>query len=141
MHFCADKDKKHYLCPKFNAMKKPFLFFLGFALSLFACTGNSDPLVGEWTAEKVNVQFDENRSTPELVKQIGEMEKQNSFSINGDSLLVFKGLEESWQGQIHLSNDTLYCDGTLFGEWNNGEIITRTNSPLGEIVVRYKKTQ
>ena len=120
-------------------MKKPFLFFLGFALSLFSCTENSNSLIGEWTVDKVNVQFDENRSTPELVKQIGEMEKQNVFSISKDSLLVFKGLEESWQGRIHLSNDTLYCDGTLFGIWRDGVIVTQTDSPLGEMIITYQK--
>ena len=120
-------------------MKKIAFYLIGAALLLASCTTKTDPLIGHWTVDKVNVQFDENRTTPELVKQIGEMERQNTFQIDGDSLLVFKGLEESWQGRIHLSHDTLYCDGTLFGIWRDGGIVTRTASPLGEIVISYQK--
>ena len=105
----------------------------------FACTENADSLIGTWTVSKVNVQFDEQRNTPELVKQIGEMERQGVISISSDSTLSFKGLEEEWQGKASLRNDTLFLDETAFGLWKNGEIITRTNSPLGEVIVTYSK--
>lgn len=119
-------------------MKKTILFFLG--LTLCACHRNADTLIGTWIADKVNVQFDEKRSTPELVKQIGEMEKQNVITITADSLLTFKGLDDSFQGRINLeSNGTLYCKGAVFGIWKDRQIVTRTNSPLGEIVVVYRK--
>lgn len=120
-------------------MKKHIPFIFGFALLLSACTEKPYSLIGHWTVDKVNVQFDENRSTPELVKQIGKMEQQNSFNIDEDSLLVFKDLEASWQGRIHLSNDTLYCDDTLFGIWKDEVIVTQTDSPLGEIIITYQK--
>lgn len=121
-------------------MKKSFLPLLGCVFLMAACTQKPETLIGDWTVDKVNVQFDENRTTPELVKQIGEMEKRNSFSINSDSLLTFNGLDESWEGRITLSKDTtLYCNGTLFGQWKEGRIITRTDSPLGEITVTYRK--
>jgi hypothetical protein len=69
------------------------------------------------------------------------MEKQNMLSISSDSLLVFKGLDETWEGRITLSeSNKLYCDGKLFGQWINGVIITHTNSPLGEIIVTYQRT-
>ena len=120
-------------------MKNCFLFLLGFAMALSACTHEADSLVGTWTVDKVNVQFDEQHNTPELVKQIGEMEKENVFSISTDSILTFKGLEESWQGRISLKNDTLLREGTAFGIWKDDRIVTRTDSPLGEVVVTYKK--
>lgn len=121
-------------------MKKHIPFLFGFALLLSACTEKPDSLIGEWVADKVNVRFDENRSTPEMVKQIGEMEKQNTFRIGTDSILVFNSLESQLQGRLTLDDDgTLYCDGTLFGEWKEGQIVTRTDSPLGEIIVTYSK--
>ncbi len=120
-------------------MKKRFLLLLAIAATLSACTHNEDSLIGIWTVSKVNVQFDERRSTPELVKQIGEMEKQNVINISKDSTLVFKGLEEEWQSKASHKNDTLYLEGIAFGVWKGGEIVTRTNSPLGEVVVIYKK--
>ena len=120
-------------------MKKRFLLLLAFAATLSACTHDEDSLIGTWTVSKVNVQFDERRNTPELVKQVGEMEKQNVISISKDSILTFKGLEESWQGRISLKNDTLLHEGTAFGIWKNHSIVTRNGSPLGEVVVIYKK--
>lgn len=88
----------------------------------------------------MNVQFDEQRSTPELVKQVGEMEKQNSLLISPDSLLTFKSLEGETKGKLSLSKDgSLTCNGNFFGIWKEESIVTRTNSPLGEIVVTYRK--
>ena len=72
-----------------------FCLFFVLAMLLVACTSKPDTLIGDWTADKVSVQFDENHSTPELVKQVGEMEKQNRISIGNDSILVFKGLDET----------------------------------------------
>jgi len=121
-------------------MKNRYFLLLPLAAMLCACHPKADPLFGTWTVSKVNVQFDEQRSTPELVKQVGEMEKQNIITISNDSVLTFKGLEEEWQEQIHLQNDgVLLHEETVFGTWKNGEIVTRTGSPLGEIVVTYKK--
>ena len=121
-------------------MKKCYFLFIALGLMLAACQPNTDSLIGTWTVDKVNVQFDEQRSTPELVKQIGEMEKQNVITISKDSTLNFKGLEETLNGRISLKGDgTLLFGGTLFGTWKNGEIVTRTDSPLGEVVVTYKK--
>lgn len=121
-------------------MKKQILFLLGTFLALYACHNDSPSLIGTWTVDKVNVQFDERRSTPELVKQIGEMEKQNTIVIGSDSLLTFNNLEGETQGRMRLSKDgTMTCDGTVFGLWEEGRIVTRTDSPLGEILVTYRK--
>ena len=121
-------------------MKKGFLSLLGLITAFCACNRQQDSLLGTWTVDKVNVQFDEKHSTPELVKQIGEMERQNSFSINTDSILAFKGLDTEWQGRISLTKDgTLICNGKCFGSWKERQIVTRNDSPIGEIVVTYGK--
>ncbi len=117
-----------------------FVFLLGIATMYCSCDRQQDTLIGTWIVDKVNVQFNEKHNTPELVKQIGEMERQNSFSINADSLLTFKGLDTEWQGKINLKSDgSLICNGANFGLWEEGRIVTRTGSPLGEIVVTYRK--
>lgn len=122
-------------------MKKSILFLLGLVAAFCACHPQQDSLIGTWTVDKVNVQFDEKSNTPELVKQVGEMEKGNTLSISPDSLLKFKGLDEEWEGRISLNGDgTLLCDGKAIGIWKEGQIVTRTNSPLGEITISYRKT-
>ncbi len=121
-------------------MKSKFLLFIGLTFALCACHHKADPLFGTWTVDKVNVQFDEQHSTPELVKQIGEMERQNVISIAADSILTFKGMDDSLQGRLSLKNDgTLLLDNADFGQWKDGQIITRTGSPVGEITVSYRK--
>lgn len=125
-----------YLC----SMKSKFLLFIGLTFALCACHHKADPLFGTWTVDKVNVQFDEQHSTPELVKQIGEMERQNVINIAADSILTFKGMDDSLQGRLSLKNDgTLLLDNADFGQWKDGQIITRTGSPVGEITVSYRK--
>ena len=122
-------------------MKKSLIFLAGLAVAFAACYRNpTDSLIGTWTVDKVNVQFDERHSTPELVKQMGEMERQNVITINKDSILTFKGLDENYQGRVSLQNErTLLFEGAVFGQWKEGQIVTRTDSPIGEVVVKYRK--
>ncbi len=121
-------------------MKKQILFLLGLVFSLCACHQKTDSLIGEWEADKVNVHFDERRSTPGMVKQIGESEKHNYFIIDKDSMLVFNSLEMEMIGRVTTDKQgNLFLEGAPFGQWKNGEIVTRTPSPLGEIVVTYRK--
>ena len=122
-------------------MKKRLLLLAGLAVALVACHRNpTDSLIGTWTVDKVNVQFDERHSTPELVKQMGEMERQNVITITKDSVLTFKGLDENFQGRINLKSDgTLLFDGAVFGQWKTGQIVTSVDTPIGEVVVTYKK--
>lgn len=121
-------------------MKKSILWPLGCLLALASCAPGSESLVGNWAVDKINVQFDENRSTPELVRQIGEMEKGNTFSISRDSILCFTGMDESFEGRVAIKDGhLLYCGKSLFGEWRDGTVTTKTDSPLGEVVVTYRK--
>lgn len=121
-------------------MKTRFLFFLALGLTLGGCEPEQDTLFGTWTVDKVNVQFDESRTTPELVKQVGEMERGNTLSISADSILVFKGTDETLKGRLSLAGDsTMLVDGKIFGVWKKDRIITKTTSPLGEVVIYYNK--
>lgn len=121
-------------------MKYNFCLFFVLAMLLVACTSKPDTLIGDWTADKVSVQFDENHSTPELVKQVGEMEKQNRISIGNDSILVFNGLDGESRGRMTVDQQgVIYCDGQKFGIWKEGKVVTETPSPLGIITIQYKK--
>ena len=130
-----------YFCLKFQSMKKSLILLAGLAIAFVACHRNpTDSLIGTWTVEKVNVQFDERRSTPELVKQMGEMERQNVITISKDSVLTFKGLDSDWQGSVSLKGGhKLYCDDREIGTWNEGQIVMSSDSPIGEVVVTYRK--
>ena len=121
-------------------MKKRFFFLLGMVAALTACTPDANSIIGAWTVDKVNVGFDASRSTPELVKQIGKMEQKNTILISPDSTLIFNSLENKQQGRLHLiDGSNLFLNNTFFGTWKNGVIVTKTDSPIGEIIVTYKK--
>ena len=121
-------------------MKKHLIPFFALGLMLGACEPMPNSLIGTWRVDKVNVRFDENRVTPELVKQIGEMERGNALSISADSILVFKGADETLKGKLSLTGDsTMLVDGKVFGVWEKDRIITNTTSPLGEVVIYYNK--
>lgn len=119
-------------------MKKLVLILL--SLIAVSCHRPSDPLFGTWQANKVHVGFDEKHTTPDMVKQIGEMEKQNRLEIMSDSTMTFISSDYTLQGQLRLCSDgKLFCNGELFGIWSDGKITTSTPSPFGEISVEYTK--
>lgn len=115
------------------------IVFLLIALLCSSCHRNDDSFIGRWTVEKVNVEFDETKSTPEMVRQYGELEKGNVIEISKDSVLTFVSDGDTLRGKCSLKGSLLTCDGVAFGRYENGHIETRTATLLGEIVVRFKK--
>ena len=121
-------------------MKTNILFLTGLTIALCGCHRGGDSIVGTWAVDKVNVQFDERRNTPELVRQIGEMEKQNTITISADSVLTLTNADGSMTGRLHLLDDgTILVDAMPIGQWKDRQIVTRTGSPIGEVVVTYRK--
>ena len=106
---------------------------------LLSCVGKQDPFVGRWTVEKVNVDFDENLSTPEMVRQYGEIEKGNIIEIGKDSTLVFISDGDTMRGKCSLRGTQLFLEGMLFGRYEDGLIEIETVTPLGEVAVVYSK--
>lgn len=115
--------------------------YLSLILLLFlcACTGKQDPLIGRWTVEKVNVEFNEQIATPEMVRQFGELEKGNVIEIAKDSIISLISEGDTLTGRCSLKGNQLFMDGTPFGRYENGTIHTESSTPLGIIKVVYKK--
>ena len=116
-------------------------FFLAIAavLLLASCYRTDDPLIGRWTVEKVNVEFNEQIATPEMVRQYGEMEKGNVIEITKDSILTFVSEGDTLRGKCSLSGTQLFFDGKPFGNLEEGGLKTKSNSPIGTIVVTYQQ--
>lgn len=108
-------------------------------LLLCACTAKQDSLIGRWTVEKVNVEFNEQIATPEMVRQYGELEKGNVIEIAKDSIISLISGGDTLTGHCSLKGDQLFMDGTPFGRYENGTIHTESSTPLGLIKVVYKK--
>lgn len=95
-------------------------------------------MIGRWTVEKVNVEFNEQIATPEMVRQYGEMEKGNVIEISKDSVLTFISEGDTLRGKCSLSGTQLFCDGKVFGRYEK-QLITESNTPLGKVIVYYRK--
>ena len=85
------------------------------------------------------MDFDESKSTPEMVRQFGEMEKGNVIEIGQDSTLVFISDGDTVRGKCSLKGSQLFCDGKLFGSLEDGKLITQNKTPIGTIEVVYLK--
>ncbi len=116
-----------------------FFLIVG-ALSLLAsCAPKEDTFFGQWTVDKVNVEFDEQCTTPEMVRQLGAMEKNNVVVISVDSLLTLVNEGDTVQYRCSLRGSRILCDGEPWGVFEEGIIKTETFSPMGSVKVSYKK--
>ena len=109
-------------------------------LSLASCSPKEDAFVGRWTVDKVNVDFDEGETTPEMVRQYGAMEKDNVVIITADSVLRLVMNGDTVQGRCALRGSQILCDGEPWGWFEEGKIRTETLTPMGSVKVSYRKS-
>ena len=104
-----------------------------------SCHRDKDPFIGRWTVEKVNVEFKEDGVTPEMVRQYGELEKDNLLEIGKDSVLTLISGGDTLQGRCSLQGGQLLLEGNPLGRYEHGRIETETVTPLGTVKVIYSK--
>ena len=112
---------------------------LPIVLLMICCHRNSDPLFGRWSVEKVNVEFDEHIATPEMIRQYGEMEKNNIIEITQDSTLIFISEGDTLKGRCSIIGSQLLWDGKPLGHYGSGRIQTESSTPMGKIIVTYSR--
>ena len=124
-----------------NILRKFFKILAIFAL--FSCSRSSS-IIGTWTVDKVSFEFNERKSTPEMIRQLGEIEKHNTLIFKNDSIvhITMAAIDANYLYQI--SND-----GTITLEpanhpissisLNQNVIQTETETPIGKMRITYKK--
>jgi len=108
------------------------LFFLA------ACS-HPDSLIGKWTVEKVNFDFDERRNTPEMIQQFGEQEVHNTLIFKNDSIVNIVMLDMNGDYVYYLNDNEIFVENLKIGTLENGKIISKVKTPIGEMIVVYKK--
>lgn len=110
---------------------------------LFSCSRSSS-IIGTWTVEKISFEFDERKSTPEMIQQLGEIEKHNTLIFKNDSIvhITMSAMDADYRYTIN-------HEGTIDLEpanhnirhfsHKNGVITTETDTPIGVMKVVYKK--
>ena len=124
-----------------NILRKFFKILAIFAL--FSCSRSSS-IIGTWTVDKVSFEFNERKSTPEMIRQLGEIEKHNTLIFKNDSIvhITMAAIDADYLYQI--SND-----GTITLEpanhpissisLNQNVIQTETETVIGKMRITYKK--
>ena len=120
---------------------KRYMSFFVLIILLSSCHRNDDPFFGRWTVDRVNVEFDEYKATPEMVRQYGELEKGNVIEIRNDSVLTFISDGDTLKGQCSLRGQQLLLDGKAFGKIEDGLLTTETSTPLGKVRVVYRRSE
>lgn len=109
-------------------------------LLLASCAPKDDPFFGRWTVDKVNVDFDADWSTPEMVRQFGSMEKDNVIMISNDSVFTLVMDGDTMQGKCSLQGTRVFVDGEPWGWFEEGMIKTETSTPMGIVKTSYIKS-
>ena len=117
------------------------VLFIGWVLLFLAsCAPDEDPFFGCWTVDKVNVDFDAEGATPEMVRQLGTMEKNNVVIITADSVLTLVSDGDTIRYRCSLCGNQILCNGVRWGCFENGILKTETSTPIGSVKVSYKKS-
>ena len=120
-------------------MGKTIYVIFTLLLICIGCQRNTDTLMGNWKAEKVEVDFDERLSTPEIVKQTGIIEKENVLIIAADSTLTFISQDDTIKGNFSVKGAQILLNGKAFGLITENGIVTKEDTPFGNITIEYQK--
>lgn len=110
---------------------------------LFSCSRSSS-IIGTWTVEKISFEFDERKSTPEMIQQFGEIEKHNTLIFKNDSIvhITMAAIDADYQYQISENGTvSLTPDENITIMLNHDIIKTETETPIGKMTVTYLKRQ
>ena len=121
-------------------MKRLLIISLFLLLSCSKSTG----IIGTWTVDKINFEFDEYKSTPEMIQQLGEIEKHNSLIFRNDSIvhITMAAIDADYHYQLSddgtiilTPHDKLISSITL----HQNIIRTETETPIGMMTITYLK--
>ena len=110
---------------------------------LFSCS-RSGSIIGTWTVEKISFDFDERKSTPEMIQQLGEIENQNTLIFKNDRIvhITMAAIDTDYHYQISENGTiTLTPHDHLISHvvLNQNAIKTETETPIGKMRIIYKK--
>lgn len=141
-----------YLCHTNSfKMKRSLLVIAAFTLLMLVVSCGKSPekkLIGTWKVGDVQTEFNETEVTPEMLRQVVEMQKQTHFRIINDSTMVIISNNNTHEAYWELNSDdnaiTYYFRGmettsNKLGVVEGNQIVNTSNTPLGVITIYYEK--
>ena len=112
-----------------------------------SCGSKSSKLKGTWKVAKVETKFDEKTMTPEMIKQVEEIQKETYFRILDDSsMVIISGNtphDAHWQidenNVISYSFKNSTSAPNKLGVYKDGLIKSESKTALGTITTYYEK--
>lgn len=136
---------------KVNYFSITLLLLFGLFFIKSCDTRQNEVLKGTWSVIKIEAQFDEQRANPMMLNQVLALEKQTQLQFLNDSVLLLISEEEQTSytvriqsdGQIFISpvRDSLSGSESLFGHFQNGIIRRLSSTPIGNVVLYFKKAK
>jgi hypothetical protein len=127
------------------------LIVLSLLSVIYACNSNpKSKLIGTWKAEKVDINFNEQLASPELIRQVGLENKEVFFKIQNDSMMLlyisassdpqnlFWFLDEKGES-IHYAYKKDDLNPIELGKMMDGKIVAESSTPLGTIKTTFAK--
>lgn len=115
---------------------------------LSSCSSPKRKLIGTWKVSKVETNFKNTKLPPNIIAHIKEEQKQISFEIVNDSVMVLmldnNAHEAKWilgPKDKSISYYFSHQKNTInkLGVWNGNTIVSKSNTPLGQLIVIYAK--
>jgi hypothetical protein len=125
------------------------LFLITTTLGVVSC--KSDPtakFIGTWQVVDVDASFDEQRFTPEMLKQVVQMEKQVFFKFVNDTMMNIITLDQTNSAYWYYDAETGLISYRFagpasqlheLGTYQNGSIIATSQTALGKLTITYEK--
>ncbi|MBU1008688.1 MAG: hypothetical protein KKD74_01010 [Bacteroidetes bacterium] len=115
----------------------------------YSCnSGSGNKMIGTWKAADVKIDFDEQMSSPEMLKQVAEREKQTYLNFVNDTVLNIVTGENTYKafwvmdektGLINYRFDDAGVSMNELGHYVDKTIVASSSTPLGTITITYKK--
>lgn len=131
-----------------HILKLP-VFLILITLIISSCASSPESkLVGTWKANRVETDFDEKYTTPEMIRQVVEMQKETYFKILDDSTLIIMSPGNTHETSWNLDGETkiiaFFFEGAPgvsnnLGTLDNEVIVSESTTALGKITIYYEK--
>ena len=112
-----------------------------------SCSSTENKLVGVWKVQDVKTDFNVNKTTPQMLQQVAEIQKQTHFKIMNDSIMAIISNNKTYEAVWSYDKDNEvinyhFKDDTSTHKLGNvvaSTIVSKSTTALGTITTIYAK--
>ncbi len=127
-------------------MNRLIIIFTFAAVLFTGCSKNSNKFIGVWKVNDVKTDFDETKTTPQMLQQLVDIEERNQLKFINDTSLLIVTKDNTFEALWKIDkNNVIYYrfknDTTLhkLAEYHEPYIITKSKTKIGMMTTTYEK--